>query len=284
MKNFLNKIKRHKKEILIIGIISIILVVLTIVIRNIFPKKNEISTENPTIKEFENYLKDSIKPFTEETIKNFIESTDNVGTVDSNYWGIIYTSPINDDIKILYALSRLFYDDSDLINYMATKNMFDSNTGLGEVKLSLKFIDKVLNAKFVDTKIKENTILTGGFFYGINTVICDTRYCSISINPNTSSGASSDGIYKNSDGEIIKTSDGYAITDEYYYYEFSFSGAMKLAIYDNAFKDTTYCETTIAGLIYTEFDVPQSCKEERTFNKVKFNFDKNYKFINKENL
>ena len=33
-----------------------------------------------------------------------------------------------------------------------------------------------------------------------------------------------------------------------------------------------------------EFDVPESCKEERNFNKVKFNFDKNYKFINKENL
>ena len=284
MQKFIGKLKEKKKIVIIVGIVLVLVVALIIIIPRLFPKKPEISTDNPTVYEFENYLKDSIKPFTEETVKDFIESTDNIATIGTSYWGVMYTSEIHDDIKILYALSRLFYDDSDLINYMATKNMFDSNTGLGEVKLSLKFIDKVLNAKFVDTKIKENTILTSGFFYGINTVICDTRYCSISINPNTSSGASSDGIYKNSDGEIIKTSDGYEITDEYYYYEFSFSGAMKLAIYDNAFKDTTYCETTIAGLIYTEFDVPQSCKEERNFNKVKFNFDKNYKFINKENL
>ena len=284
MQKFIGKLKEKKKIVIIVGIVLVLVVALIIIIPRLFFKKPEISTDNPTVYEFENYLKDSIKPFTEETVKDFIESTDNIATIGTSYWGVMYTSEIHDDIKILYALSRLFYDDSDLINYMATKNMFDSNTGLGEVKLSLKFTDKVLNAKFVDTKIKENTILTSGFFYGINTVICDTRYCSISINPNTSSGASSDGIYKNSDGEIIKTSDGYEITDEYYYYEFSFSGAMKLAIYDNAFKDTTYCETTIAGLIYTEFDVPQSCKEERNFNKVKFNFDKNYKFISKENL
>lgn len=284
MKKFIEKLKNNKKLVIIIGIVLVILAALIIIIPKIFPKKHEISTDNPSVREFENYLKDSIKPFTEETIKDFITSTDNVATVGTNYWGVMYTSDIHDDIKILYALSRLFYDDSDLINYMSEKGMFDGDTGLGEVKLSLKFIDKVLDAKFVDTKIEADTILTNGFFYGINAVICDSNSCVISISTNNDSGNSSDGLYKNSDAEIVKTSSGYEITDEYYYYEFQFSGEMKFALYDNAFKDTTYCETTMYSMILTDFDVPESCKQERIFNKVKFDFDKNYKYVSKENL
>ena len=284
MQKFIGKLKENKKIIIIVGIVLVLMVALIIIIPRLFPKKHEISTDNPTIREFEKYLNDSIKPFTEETIKDFIESTDNVAELSSSYWGVMYTSEIHDDIKILYALSRLFYDDSDLVTYMNNNGMFDYSNNLGEVKLSLKFINKVLNAKFVDTEIAKNTVLTSGFFYGINTVVCDDTYCIISIKTNTNSGNKSDGLYKNSNASVVKTANGYEITDEYYYYELEFSGAMKFALYDNAFKDTTYCETTIYGMIYSDFDVPSSCKQDRTFNKVKFNFDKNYKFISKENL
>lgn len=283
MKKFIEKLKNNKKLVIIIGIVLVIFLVLIIIIPKIFPKKHEISTDNPSVREFENYLKDSIKPFTEETIKDFITSTDNVATVGINYWGVMYTSDIHDDIKILYALSRLFYDDSDLINYMTNKGMFDGDTGLGEVKLSLKFIDKVLDAKFVDTKIEADTVLARGMFYGINAVICDDTYCEIAINSTTSTDSESDGIYKYAGETVNKTSNGYDIEGEYYYYEFSFSGTMKFALYDNAYKTKVYCETNMYSIIYSG-DVPSSCKEEATFNKVRFNFDKNYRYIDKENV
>lgn len=284
MKKFIEKIKNNQKVVIIVGIVLVISLALIIIIPKIFPKKHEISTDNPSIREFENYLKDSIKPFTEETIKDFITSTDNIATVGTNYWGVMYTSDIHDDIKILYALSRLFYDDSNLISYMLEKGMFDSDSKLGEVKLSIKFINKVLNAKFVDTKIKEDTILTSGFFYGISAVLCDSNYCTISIKNTYESGSDSDGMYKNSASQLVKTSDGYEVTEEYYFMEFQLTGEMKFGVYDNAFKDTTYCETNIFSMSYTNFTLPESCDNMTRFNKVKFNFDKNYKFISKENL
>ena len=208
MQKFIGKLKEKKKIVIIVGIVLVLVVALIIIIPRLFPKKPEISTDNPTVYEFENYLKDSIKPFTEETVKDFIESTDNIATIGTSYWGVMYTSEIHDDIKILYALSRLFYDDSDLISYMTNKGMFDSDSKLGEVKLSIKFINKVLNAKFVDTKIKEDTILTSGFFYGISAVLCDSNYCTISIKNTYESGSDSDGMYKNSASQLVKTSDG----------------------------------------------------------------------------
>ena len=66
--------------------------------------------------------------------------------------------------------------------------------------------------------------------------------------------------------------------------EFQLTGEMKFGVYDNAFKDTTYCETNIFSMSYTNFTLPESCGNMTGFNKVKFNFDKNYKFISKENL
>lgn len=284
MKKFIEKIKNNKKIVIIVGIVLVIFLALIIIIPKIFPKKHEISTDNPSIREFENYLKDSIKPFTEETIKDFITSTDNVATVGTNYWDVMYTSDIHDDIKILYALSRLFYDDSDLIDYMTNKGMIDGDTGLGEVKLSLKFINKVLEAKFVDTKINKNAIYTNGFFYGISTIICDDSYCVISIKNEHTSGNSSDGMYKNDDAEIVKTATGYEITDQFYFMEFQLSGDLKFGVYDNAFKDTVYCETDLFSMSYTDFTLPESCGNMTGFSKVKFSFDKNYKFISKENL
>ena len=75
MQKFIGKLKEKKKIIIIVGIV-LALVVALIIIPKLFFKKHEISTDNPTVYEFENYLKDSIKPFTEETVKDYIESTD----------------------------------------------------------------------------------------------------------------------------------------------------------------------------------------------------------------
>ena len=73
MQKFIGKLKEKKKIIIIVGIVLVLVVALIIIVPKLFFKKHEISTDNPTVYEFENYLKDSIKPFTEETVKDFIE-------------------------------------------------------------------------------------------------------------------------------------------------------------------------------------------------------------------
>ena len=60
MKKFIEKLKNNKKLVIIIGIVLVILVALIIIIPKIFPKKHEISTDNPSVREFENYLKDCL--------------------------------------------------------------------------------------------------------------------------------------------------------------------------------------------------------------------------------
>ena len=64
MQKFIGKLKENKKLIIIVGIVLILVVASIIIVPKLFPKKHEISTDNPTIREFEKYLNDSIKPFT----------------------------------------------------------------------------------------------------------------------------------------------------------------------------------------------------------------------------
>jgi len=283
MKEF---IKKHKK-VLIIFIVVILLVVLGVILANTVFKSNKddiINPDDPTTNEFEKYLKDSIKGFDEDSIADFVTSTDNVGTVSGIYWGAMYSGSIGDDLKILYSLYSLIYKNSDLIDYLTGANMFDEDTGLADISLSLKFINKVLDAKFKDTTIEADTVLTE-FFNGINLVYCDDEYCMISLSNSIESGSSSDGSYETTDSSFNKVSGGYEYTTSYYFSEIQFDGDMKFGIYDNAMKTTTYCETTLTDILsFDKSKITENCNSDGTFtySKVKFNFDKNYKFIDTE--
>lgn len=283
MKNKLKINFKDKKTIIISILLGLILIGLIIFIcTKVFHKDKELTPDNPTTKEFEDYLKDAIKPFDEDTIKDFISSTDNVVTVDEIYWGSTYSEDIPLNVKILYTLSRMFFDDSNIVDYMSGNNMFDETTELGDVKLSLKFINKAIAAKFKDTKIEKNTVITDGFFRGVNAVICGDEYCIIPISKSQSKGNDSDGIYNNELSELTKTSDGYEITAEYYYFEIQLSGEMKYNLYDNAFKDTVYCETSIPEMNILGGKLPSRCNDNIDYNKIKYTFDKNYKLVKSE--
>lgn len=276
---------KNKKTIIITSIIAIIVVGFIIFLcTKLFSKKPELTPDNPTTSEFENYLKDSIKGFDADSINDFIESTDNLATINEVYWGAMYSGDVHKNIKILYALSRLFYNDSTLIDYMTGASMFDLDTDLGDVKLSIKFINKVLDAKFKDTTIDKNTVITDGFFYGINAIICDDTYCIIPISRTTDSGNESDGLYASRKGDLTKVSGGYEMTVEDYYYELSFEGIMKMGIYSNAAKDVTFCETSLTEMYLGDFKNTDICKGEATYDKVKYKFDKNYKFVSAETV
>lgn len=282
-----NKIKinfRDKRTIILSILLGLLLIGLIIFIcGKVFHKDKEITPDDPTTKEFENYLKDAIKPFDEDTIKDFISSTDNLVTVDEFYWGALYTNDISDEIKVLYTLSRMFYKDSNLINYMTGAKMFD-DSGYGNIELSIKFINKALNAKFKDTKIEKNATLTDGFFNGINMVVCDEDNCMISISKNNTTGASSDGVYTTKNASLEKVSNGYTYTAEYYYYIMQLTGEMKFGVYKNAFKEETYCETSLVDLYLTNNKLPEGCQNGVNYPKIRYNFDKNYRFINSEIL
>ena len=279
MKNKLKINFKDKKTIIISILLGLILIGLIIFIcTKVFHKDKELTPDDPTVKEFENYLKDAIKPFDEDTIKDFIESTDNLSTVDAYYWGANYTGNISDEEKILYTLSRMIYKDSTIIDYMTGADMFDEDTELADVKLSIKFINKAISAKFKDVSIEESTNIYDGFFNGINAVICDDTYCIIPVSKTTDSGNSSEGIYASNKGSLEKTSNGYELTAETYYYEMSFSGVMTLGIYNNAFKEKTYCETSMAELYLGDLKTIAACKDIE-FSKVKYSFDKDYRFI-----
>ena len=117
MKSKLKKIFKEKRIIIISILLGLILIGLIIFIcTKVFHKDKEITPDDPTVSEFENYLKDAIKPFDEDTIKDFISSTDKLSTIDSIYWGAIYSDKIGNDLKIMYTLSRLIYNDSDLLH------------------------------------------------------------------------------------------------------------------------------------------------------------------------
>lgn len=285
MKNKLKLDFKNKKTIIISILIGLILIGLIIfVIFKVTHKNKDLTPNNPTTNEFENYLKDSIKPFDEDSIKDFIGSTDNIASVDEIYWGAMHTDDIDDNIKILYTLSRMIYKDSTLIHYMSGANMFDEDTNLGDVKLSLKFINKALNAKFKDTKIKENTVITDGFFNGINAVICDDTYCIIPVSKTADSNNESDGIYETTYTDLSKVSGGYEITGSYYYSEFNMDGDMTLGVYNNAFKEKTFCEISFWDVYLTNGSIPDECKQENEYDKVKYSFDKNYHFIGSETV
>lgn len=282
MKNKLKINFKDKKTIIISILLGLILINLIIFIcTKVFHKDKELTPDDPTTKEFENYLKDAIKPFDEETIKDFISSTDNISTVDDFYWGVNYNGDISNDEKVLYTLSRMVYKDSNIIDYMTGANMFSEDTRLGDIKLSIKFINKALNAKFADTTLEKNTVISEGFFNGINAVICDDKYCIIPVSQTTDSGLDSDGVYASSLGNLEKTSSGYQITAETYYYEMSFEGVMKLGVYNNEYKDVTYCETSMGELYFSDLKSIEACKNV-TYPKVKYTFDKDYKFVNAE--
>lgn len=285
MKEF---IKKHKKVFIIIGIVILLTLVGVILANTVFKtnKDDIINPDDPTTNEFEKYLKDSIKGFDEDSIADFVTSTDNVGTVSGIYWGAMYSSSIGDDLKILYSLYSLIYRDSDLINYLTGADMFDEDTGTADISLSIKFINKVLDAKFKDTKIEKNTVLTE-FFKGINLVYCEDESCMISVSNSIESGSESDGSYENTDSSFNKVSGGYEYTTSYYYSEIQFDDEMKFGIYDNAMKTTTYCETTLTDILsFNQSKITENCKVDGTFTyaKVKYNFDKNYKFINSEEV
>lgn len=282
MKNKLKINFKDKKTIIISILLGLILISLIIFICvKIFHKDKELTPDDPTTKEFENYLKDAIKPFDEDTIKDFIESTDNISSVDNFYWGANYTGNITSDEEILYTLSRMIYKDSNIIDYMTGADMFNEDSGLADVKLSIKFINKAISAKFKDVNLEKNTTISEGFFNGINAVICDDTYCVIPVSKTTDSGYSSDGVYASNTGNLEKTSSGYELTAETYYYEMSFDGAMKLGIYNNEFKDIVYCETSMTELYFSDFKSIEACKDV-TYPKVKYTFDKDYKFISAE--
>lgn len=279
MKNKLKINFKDKKTIIISILLGLILISLIIFICvKIFHKDKELTPDDPTVKEFENYLKDAIKPFDEDTIKDFIESTDNISSVDNFYWGANYTGNITSDEEILYTLSRMIYKDSNVIDYMTGADMFNEDSGLADVKLSIKFINKAVAAKFKDVTIEKNTVITDGFFNGINAVICDDSYCIIPVSKTTSTGNNSEGLYGSNKGSLEKTSSGYELTAETYYYEMSFSGVMTLGIYNNEFKDVTYCETSMAELYLGDLKTIEACKDIE-FQKVKYTFDKDYRFI-----
>lgn len=285
MKNKLKVDFKDKKTIIISILIGLILIGLIIFIcTKIFHKDKELTPDNPTVNEFENYLKDAIKPFDEDSIKDYIDSTNNIAKVAKIYWGANYTGNDYDTIKILYTLSRLFYDDSDLIDYMVGAGMFDEDTKLGEVKLSIKFINKALAAKFKNTEIKANTILNDGFFKGVNAVFCDNTMCTIVISTNPSNDTKSNGLYRNDKSELIKTGSGYELSLSYYYYELSLSGAMDIKIYDNAAKEKTICEASVIKLYFGNFDTSDICDTNTEFKKVKYYFDKDYRYIKSEAL
>lgn len=275
---------KDKKTIIISILLGLILIGLIIFIcTKVFHKDKELTPDDPTVKEFENYLKDAIKPFDEDTIKDFISSTDNVTNVDEIYLASTHIEGIDNNIKILYTLSRMFYKDSDIVHYMSGANMFDEDTGLGDVKLSLKFINKALAAKFTDTEIEPNTIITDGFFQGINAVICDDSYCIIPISKTTESGNTSDGVYESVFNDFNKTTNGYELVGKYYYSEFSMEGDMTLGVYNNIFKEKTFCEISFWNVYLTNGEIPEECQKESEYDKVKYYFDKNYRFIKSEN-
>lgn len=284
MKNKLKPNFKDKKTIIISILIGLILIGLIIFIcTKIFHKDKELTPDNPTTNEFENYLKDAIKPFDEDSIKDFISSTDDITNVDEIYWGAIHSDNIDDNIKILYTLSRMIYKDSDLITYMIGANMFDEDTNIGEVKLSLKFINKAISTKFKNTTLKENTNITDGFFNGVNALICDDTYCIIPISKKNDSLSESDGTYESDYEELTKTSNGYEIVGSYYYTEFSMEGDMKLGLYDDAYKGKTYCEVSFWNIYLGDNELPEECKNDDGYNKIKYTFDKNYRFIKAEN-
>lgn len=285
MKNKLKVDFKNKKTIIVSILIGLILIGLIIFIcTKIFHKDKELTPDNPTTNEFENYLKDAIKPFDEDSIKDFIGSTDNVGNVDEIYWGATYSNDINTNVKILYTLSRMFFNDSDLITYMAGANMFDEDTELGTVKLSIKFINKALAAKFKDLKIEPETIITDGFFRGVNAVICDDTECMIPISMVDYSDADSDGTYESEKGSLEKTSNGYEISVKYYFNVIQFDGDMKYGVYDSAFKEKVYCETTLPEIYISNGRILDDCKNTDGMPTIKYIFDKNYKFIKSENV
>ena len=284
MKNKLKLDFKNKKTIIISILIGLILIGLIIFICiKVFHKDKDLTPDNPTVNEFENYLKDAIKPFDEDTIKDFISSTDNISTVDNFYWGATYTGNISNELKVFYTLSRMIYKDSTIIDYMTGANMFDEDSERGNIKLSIKFINKALAAKFKDVSIEKNTTISEGFFNGINAIICDDTYCIIPVSRTNDSGEESNGIYASELGDFAKTDDGYEVTAETYYYEISFDGVMELGVYNNEFKDETYCKTTITEIYLSDLKTLDACKDV-TYPKVKYTFDKNYKFINAESV
>ena len=284
MKNKLKINFKDKKTIIISILLGLILIGLIIFICvKVFNKEKELTPDDPTTKEFENYLKDAIKPFDEDTIKDFISSTDNVNNVDEIYLASAHSANIDKEVKILYTLSRMFYRDSDIIQYMSGANMFDSDTELGTVKLSLKFINKALAAKFKDITIDPNTKISEGFFRGINAIVCDDTYCIITINKTVEIENDSDGVYESVFEDINKTNDGYELIGKYYYSEFSMEGDMVLGVYNNIFKEKTFCEISFWDVYLSNGNIPEECQKENEYDKIKYYFDKNYRFIGSEN-
>ncbi len=287
MKNKLKINFKDKKTIIISILLGLILIGLIIFICvKVFNKEKEITPDDPKTNEFENYLKDAIKPFDEDSIKDFISSTDSTASVDELFLGATYSDDIVKNVKILFTLSRMIFADSSLINYMAGADMFDEETDLGTVKLSIKFINKALAAKFVDLKIDPETIITDGFFEGINAVTCDDSECMIIISSkdysdDESNDENEDGSYDSDKSSLEKTNSGYEITAKYYYYIMELSGSMKYGLYSDVFKEKTYCETTIPYISLTNGRVLEECKNN-DMTTIRYIFDKNYRFVGSE--
>ena len=105
MKNKLKINFKDKKTIIISILLGLILIGLIIFICvKVFHKDKEITPDNPNVKEFEDYLKDAIKPFDEDSIKDYIDSTDNTIDVDEIYWGANYTGNDSNILKVFYTI------------------------------------------------------------------------------------------------------------------------------------------------------------------------------------
>ena len=57
-----------------------------------------------------------------------------------------------------------------------------------------------------------------------------------------------------------------------------------MGIYSNAAKDVTFCETSLTEMYLGDFKNTDICKGEATYDKVKYKFDKNYKFVSAETV
>ena len=89
MKNKLKINFKDKKTIIISILLGLILISLIIFIcTKVFHKDKELTPDDPTTKEFENYLKDAIKPFDEDTIKDVYNVTGYIHKQDEEVYFI----------------------------------------------------------------------------------------------------------------------------------------------------------------------------------------------------
>lgn len=76
-------------------------------------------------------------------------------------------------------------------------------------------------------------------------------------------------MYESVFENITKTSNGYELVGKYYYSEFSMDGDMTLGVYNNIFKEKTFCEVSLWNVYLTDGEVPEEC--QKIVNMIKLN-------------